>query len=77
MSDSQAIEDAARDFLECFEGVFDHDWEFTQAALAEPRWLIQDGCTFLRPGVADEGSNWMNRGALLAAYRELRRVLPT
>lgn len=68
---------AVADFLRCFELVFgDADWPVTLSNLQDDaQFLIETNGTFLEPGVADESSNWHNRGNLLASYRRLRRIL--
>ncbi len=38
-------------------------------------WPIAKGGTFLHPRVSDEIDDWGNRGKLLAAYRELKRLI--
>lgn len=64
-------------FLELFEAMFGAcDWSVTLANLQDDTGnLIDPRGTFLVPGVADESSNWANRGALLGAYRELNSEL--
>ena len=69
-------EDLVVDFLDAFELVFDADWQMTKDCLADPTHLISNEGTFLNPQVADEANNWHNRGALLAAYRNLRKMVP-
>jgi len=39
------------------------------------RFPIAPSGTFLEPGLADESSNWANRGALLCSYRTLKALL--
>jgi|SRR5579884_1986459 len=60
-------------FIETFWAVFDNDWEFTTCRLGimDENYYIEEGATFLHPGVVDESNNWANRGAILAAYRDL------
>ncbi len=65
------LHDALNFFVSMFELVFDTDWDTTQANLKDPEYLIAEGGTFIQPLVDDEGSNWGNRGSLLAAYRAL------
>ena len=67
---SEKLLRAYESFLGAFELVFDNDWEMTLGRIADPDFISEKG-TFLRPGVDDESNNWANRGALLAAYREL------
>jgi len=74
------IEASAAAFLMSFEGVFEDDWDHTKGCLgieddSELAGFIEEGHTFLNPGVADEQNNWSTRGALLSGYRQLRRLL--
>lgn len=57
-------------FLEAFEVTFADDWDHTKMCLDDNGFIRDDG-DFINPGVADEGDNWANRGALLEAYSEL------
>lgn len=64
-------------FVEMFWVVFDNDWWMTKACLGvrEGNGYVADGGSFVHPGVGDESNNWANRGALLAAYRELTEAM--
>ena len=64
-------------FLTSFKLVFGYDWEFSRDIFQSDSlgWYIQDGHTFLNPGVEDESNNWGNRGGLLASYRHLLAVM--
>ena len=69
----QELKNKMTEFMQCFELVFDGDWDFSKGCLTDDsqhHYIVADG-TFLVPKVADEDNNWANRGALLAAYREL------
>jgi hypothetical protein len=59
------------EFMDALELVFDNDWHMTKSSIPD----IDENCTFLRPGVADESNNWANRGHFLAVYRQLRDVI--
>lgn len=63
------------DFLGAFECVFDDDWEHTKGCIDSDviNCFIAEEGTFLNPGVADETSDWWNRGGLLRKYRALRQ----
>ena len=63
--------DAMREFVSCFELVFDADWAMTEVCIRDSEFMISEDGTFLEPNVADESNNWHNRGALLASYRDL------
>lgn len=67
---------AVQDFLDCFELVFDADWDHTTRSLRAdcPSSTIATNGSFIFPKVEDEDNNWGNRGALLAAYRKLKIV---
>lgn len=69
---------AALDFVEAFETVFDEDWDHTRVSLgadtAEMGFIAPTG-TFLKPGVEDESNNWGNRGYLLSMYRRLAALI--
>ena len=73
------LTDRAKRFVDCFERVFDNDWSMTTGVLniddEEIDCFITPGHTFLHPNVEDESNNWGNRGSLLAAYRQLKRLL--
>jgi hypothetical protein len=64
-------------FIEAFEQVFRHDWDFSKDILQSDtlKFYIVPGGTFLDPGIDDEFNNWSSRGALLAAYRKLVDVM--
>jgi hypothetical protein len=71
----EALEDRVAAFVRAFEAVFDGDWAYTQCALGIGPW--SDGATFLHPGLTteEESEDWGNRGLLLGAYRELKRMM--
>lgn len=75
-TDRKLLEQVSR-FLCSFEGVFDHDWDYTKSAMenAIDHDLIKENGTFIKPLVEDESNNWGNRGSLLDEYRTLRKVL--
>ena len=64
-------------FVEMFWVVFDNDWWMTKATLgvSEGNGAVADDGSFLNPQVDDESNNWANRGALLAAYRDLTKAM--
>ena len=64
-------------FVEMFWVVFDNDWLMTKKFLrvGENDGTVAPEGTFLSPNVGDESNNWANRGALLAAYRELTKAM--
>lgn len=63
------------EFVDAFEVVFgEGDWVHTREVIKHQDRYIQG--TFIQPGVADEYNDWENRGALLAAYRRLKALLP-
>ena len=63
---------ALRQFVSCFQLVFDHDWDYTRTQIEDPEgWFIDKEGTFIDPMVGDEENNWANRGSLLSAYRHL------
>ena len=66
--------DSAVEFMGSFERVFGNDWDHTRSSISvEDRRYIKG--TFLAPNVEDESNDWSNRGALLSAYREFRKIL--
>ena len=62
---------ATAEFMGAFELVFHHDWEYSTIMMGDQ----EDGCTFLKPGLADEIEDWGARGLLLEKYRELARLM--
>ena len=68
----EEILDAYQDFLESFENVFDYDWDVTESNIKRGDMIFG---TFLNPECGDESDNWANRGYLLSAYRELRKLV--
>lgn len=64
-------------FMKAFEMVFDSDWEQSKNSLRDDfnKLSIKSDGTFLNPKVADEYNNWISRGVLLNAYRELEKEL--
>jgi hypothetical protein len=70
MEKDQLLQQKMLNFLEVFELVFDHDWQYTRDAIVEGSF-IAPRASFVEPGVEDEDANWGNRGALLIAYRDL------
>jgi hypothetical protein len=72
MSD-QELKNRLTRFMETFELVFEHDWEFSKSCLTDEmqKYFIEEKGTFLSPKVSDEDNNWANRGSLLHEYRQL------
>lgn len=73
--DAQELELAISNFVSSFELVFDKDWENSKNCIANSKYLIEDGGTFINPGVDNESNNWANRGSLLADYWHLVELL--
>ncbi len=73
----EVAETLLAELVDRFELVFDGDWDFTREQITAEMasYHIKAGSTFANPGVADEGNNWGNRGALLAVYRKAREHL--
>jgi hypothetical protein len=75
MSD-QELKNRLTSFMETFELVFEHDWDFSKGCLTDEmqkHFIVEKG-TFLSPEIgdeSDESNNWANRGALLHEYRQL------
>ena len=70
--DNELIISALR-FLESFEHVFHHDWEYTNRFLSDST-MIREGKTFCDPGVDDLHDNWSARGVLLERYQKLKEL---
>lgn len=71
-------------FLDAFELVFDHDWDFTKGTICDDKefreCFIAEKGTFLDPFPGEhftggKGDNWGNRSHLLSDYRELRAFM--
>lgn len=63
-------------FIDCFELVFDMDWDFTKENFLD-EYMIEEKGTFLDPHpgkhfTGGKGDNWGNRSSLISAYRELK-----
>jgi hypothetical protein len=76
VTSDETLEDKVAAFVWAFESVFDRDWAYTRLGLGIDAGA-DDETTFLNTGLTEEqeSEDWGNRGALLQAYRELKRVM--
>ena len=65
------FEKAVAEFVGAFEVVFRLDWKYTSMMIGDE----EEGCTFLAPGLEDEGEDWGARGVLLEKYRALVAIM--
>jgi hypothetical protein len=68
------LENAILEFIDSFEGVFQHDWDMTKECITDELFINKKG-NFIDPKVNDESNNWANRGHLLNRYRDLKKIL--
>lgn len=66
-SSDHELRTAIAEFVGAFEVVFRYDWPYTLSIFP----YVEDGATFIEPGLEDEIEDWGARGALLEKYRKL------
>ena len=71
--DDAEFQKAVTEFIGAFEVVFRYDWSYTTTMFG----VVEDGGTFVEPGLEDESDDWGARGVLLKKYRRLVAVMQT